>query len=80
MIGSSNRQASAVAGQSRAISRGRRGIADAHVPAMKTLDRAQLAKILGGAGNSPTSTPDPDPAAAIAGSRMLPKPLILPRF
>jgi hypothetical protein len=47
---------------------------------MKTLDRAQLAKILGGAGNSPTSTPNPHDADAVAASRILPRAALLPRW
>jgi hypothetical protein len=48
-------------------------------PAMKTLDRTQLAKVLGGAGNSPTSTPYPDDAGAVEASRIL-RPVTLPRW
>ena len=77
MIGGCSRH---VVRQVRAISRRARGIADAVSAAMKTLDRAQLAKILGGAGNSPTSTPNPHDADAIAASRILPRAALLPRF
>ncbi|HEY1813727.1 MAG TPA: hypothetical protein VGG74_15355 [Kofleriaceae bacterium] len=47
---------------------------------MKTLDRAQLAKVLGGVGGSPTSTPYPHDSGAVESSRILPRPVTLPRW